>query len=323
MNQNNKIVSLLLGITLICLSSLFSVVMAQDARPIKLVVPFSAGGSNDIVGRAIAQQLSIKLKRSVIVDNKPGAGGSLGAELVARAEPDGNTLLLASASFAMNSSIMKLNYDPVKSFTPVAMLGVGPSIIVVNNNLPVQNVKELIAYSKKNPTTTNFGTAGAGSFQHFAVELLMMKTNADISLVHYKGGGPALLDTVAGHVQVSMGSLIQMQNYIKNGQIRALAVSGNQRVALFPNVPTLKELGIDVEAINWWAILAPAGTPSDYLDKLNQDINQILAEQEIKNKFISEGAEPLPMSRKDFEKYISDETIKWGRVAKAAKIRAD
>lgn len=323
MNQNNKIVGLLLGITLTCLSSLFSVVMAQDARPIKLVVPFSAGGSNDIVGRAIAQQLSIKLKRSVIVDNKPGAGGSLGAEIVARAEPDGNTLLLASASFAMNSSIMKLNYDPVKSFTPVAMLGVGPSIIVVNNNLPVQNVKELIAYSKKNPTTTNFGTAGAGSFQHFAVELLMMKTNADISLVHYKGGGPALLDTVAGHVQVSMGSLIQMQNYIKNGQIRALAVSGNQRVALFPNVPTLKELGIDVEAINWWAILAPAGTPSDYLDKLNQDINQILAEQEIKNKFISEGAEPLPMSRKDFEKYISDETIKWGRVAKAAKIRAD
>jgi hypothetical protein len=321
--QNNKIVGLLLGITLTCLSSLFSVVMAQDTRPIKLVVPFSAGGSNDIVGRAIAQQLSIKLKRSVIVDNKPGAGGSLGAELVARAEPDGNTLLLASASFAMNSSIMKLNYDPVKSFTPVAMLGVGPSIIVVNNNLPVQNVKELIAYSKKNPTTTNFGTAGAGSFQHFAVELLMMKTNADISLVHYKGGGPALLDTVAGHVQVSMGSLIQMQNYIKNGQIRALAVSGNQRVALFPNVPTLKELGIDVEAINWWAILAPAGTSNDYLDKLNQDINQILTEQEIKNKFISEGAEPLPMSRKEFEKYISDETIKWGRVAKAAKIKAE
>jgi tripartite-type tricarboxylate transporter receptor subunit TctC len=310
---------LILSFFLIGISS----AIAQESKPIKIIVPFAAGGSNDIVGRAIAQQLSVKLKRSVIIDNKPGAGGSVGAEMVARSETDGSTLLLASASFVMNSAIMKLNYDPVKSFTPVAMLGVGPSIIVVNNQLPVQNIKELIAYSKKNPKSTNFGTAGVGSFQHFAVELLMMKTNADISLVHYKGGGPALLDTVAGHVQICMGSLIQNQNFIKTGQVKALAIAGNQRVALFPNVPTLKESGIDVEAMNWWGILAPTGTPNEFLDKLNTEINQILGEQEIKNRFTSEGADPLPMSRKEFEKYISEETIKWAKVAKSAKIKAD
>jgi len=296
---------------------------AQESKPIKLVVPFAPGGSNDIVGRAIAQQLSIKLKRSVIVENKPGAGGSVGAEFVARSEPDGNTLLLISSSFAMNSSIMKLGYDPDKAFAPVAMLGIGPSVLVVNNQLPVNNIKELIDYSKKNPNKTNFGTAGVGSFQHFAIELFMMKTNADISLVHYKGGGPAVVDTVAGHVQISLGSLIQMQNFIKSGQIRPLAIAGRQRVALLPNVPTLKEQGVDAEAMNWWGISAPAGVPIDLLDKLHVECNQILAETEIKNRFIAEGAEVMPISRKEFDRFVSDETLKWAKVAKSAKIKAE
>jgi tripartite-type tricarboxylate transporter receptor subunit TctC len=296
---------------------------AQESKPIKLVVPFAPGGSNDIVGRAIAQQLSIKLKRSVIVENKPGAGGSVGAEFVARSEPDGNTLLLISSSFAMNSSIMKLGYDPDKAFAPVAMLGIGPSVLVVNNQLPVNNIKELIDYSKKNPNKTNFGTAGVGSFQHFAIELFMMKTNADISLVHYKGGGPAVVDTVAGHVQISLGSLIQMQNFIKSGQIRPLAIAGRQRVALLPNIPTLKEQGVDAEAMNWWGISAPAGVPIDLLDKLHVECNQILAETEIKNRFIAEGAEVMPISRKEFDRFVSDETLKWAKVAKSAKIKAE
>ncbi len=296
---------------------------AQDNRAIKLVVPFAPGGSNDIVGRAIAQQLSVKMKRSVIVENKPGAGGSVGAEFVARSEPDGNTLLLVSSSFAMNSSIMKLGYDPERSFAPIAMLGIGPSILVVNNQLPVNNMKELIEYSKKNPKTTNFGTAGVGSFQHFAIELLMMKTNADISLVHYKGGGPALLDTVAGHVQMSLGSLIQMQTFIKSGQVRAIAIAGQQRAALLPNVPTLKESGIDAEAMNWWGVLAPTGTAAEQLDKLHLSFNQILSETEIKNRFIAEGAEVLPMTRKEFDHFLADETLKWSKVAKSAKIKAE
>jgi len=318
---HRKLIIYLQAFFLVSLTS--SIAFTQENRPTKLIVPFASGGSNDIVARVIAQQLSMKLNRPVIVENKPGAGGSLGAEYVANSEPDGNTLLLASASFVMNPAIMKLGYDPAKSFLPVAMLGIGPSIIVINKDLPVNNIQELIYYSKRNPQTTNFATAGVGSFQHFAVELFMMKTNASISLVHYKGGGPALMDTVAGHVQMSMGSLIQMQNYIKSGQIRALAIAGNKRVSLFPDVPTLKELGIEVEAMNWWGVLAPAGTPSNVLDDLHNNINAILLEPKVKNRFMNEGAEPTVMTRKDFDKFIHAESKKWAVVAKTARIKAE
>ena len=301
-------------------SSVFS---QETGKQIRLIVPFAPGGSNDIVGRAVAQQLSPSLKRSVIVENKPGAGGVLGAEIAARAEPDGNTLLLISSSFAMNSSIMKLSYDPVKSFAPLAMLGMGPSVIVVNSATPVNSIKELVDFSNNNPSKTNFGTAGVGSFQHFAIELFKLKTGANFVLVHYKGGGPALVDLAAGHIQISLGSLIQMQNFMKAGQIKVLAVAGSKRVPLLPNVPTLKELGIDVEASNWWAILAPTGTSNELLDAFHKEINQVLVDPEIKRRFANEGAESLPMSRLEFEKLLSEESVKWARVAKLTGIKAE
>ena len=300
-----------------------SVISQETGKQIRLIVPFAPGGSNDIVGRAVAQQLSPRLKRSVIVENKPGAGGVLGAEIAARAEPDGNTLLLISSSFAMNSSIMKLSYDPVKSFAPLAMLGMGPSVIVVNSATPVNSIKELVDFSNNNPSKTNFGTAGVGSFQHFAIELCKLKTGANFVLVHYKGGGPALVDLAAGHIQISLGSLIQMQNFMKAGQIKVLAVAGSKRVPLLPNVPTLKELGIDVEASNWWAILAPTGTSNELLDAFHKEINQVLVDPEIKRRFANEGAESLPMSRLEFEKLLSEESVKWARVAKLTGIKAE
>lgn len=300
-----------------------SVISQETGKQIRLIVPFAPGGSNDIVGRAVAQQLSPRLKRSVIVENKPGAGGVLGAEIAARAEPDGNTLLLISSSFAMNSSIMKLSYDPVKSFAPLAMLGMGPSVIVVNSATPVNSIKELVDFSNNNPSKTNFGTAGVGSFQHFAIELFKLKTGANFVLVHYKGGGPALVDLAAGHIQISLGSLIQMQNFMKAGQIKVLAVAGSKRVPLLPNVPTLKELGIDVEASNWWAILAPTGTSNELLDAYHKEINQVLIDPEIKRRFANEGAESLPMSRIEFEKFLSEESVKWARVAKLTGIKPE
>jgi tripartite-type tricarboxylate transporter receptor subunit TctC len=300
-----------------------SVISQETGKQIRLIVPFAPGGSNDIVGRAVAQQLSPRLKRSVIVENKPGAGGVLGAEIAARAEPDGNTLLLISSSFAMNSSIMKLSYDPVKSFAPLAMLGMGPSVIVVNSATPVNSIKELVDFSNNNPSKTNFGTAGVGSFQHFAIELFKLKTGANFVLVHYKGGGPALVDLAAGHIQISLGSLIQMQNFMKAGQIKVLAVAGSKRVPLLPNVPTLKELGIDVEASNWWAILAPTGTSNELLDAFHKEINLVLVDPEIKRRFANEGAESLPMSRLEFEKLLSEESVKWARVAKLTGIKAE
>ena len=295
----------------------------ESAKPIRIVVPFAPGGSNDIVGRTMAQQLSIRLKRSVVVENVPGAGGAIGSAMVARAEPDGNTLLLISSTFTMNASVMKLSYDPVKSFTPVAMLGMGPSVIVVAASLPVNSIKELIDYSKKNPGKVYFGSAGVASFQHFAIELFKLRTGADLTVVHYKGGGPALIDLAAGHVHVSLGSLIQMQTFLRSGKIKILGVAGARRVDLIPDVPTLKETGVDVEVSNWWGLLAPAGTPISLVDRLNREANAALAAPDMKKRFANEGADPLPMSRAEFEQLMSEETAKWAKVARDTGIKIE
>jgi tripartite-type tricarboxylate transporter receptor subunit TctC len=297
--------------------------VAQDTRPVRIVVPFAPGGSNDIVGRSMAQQLSIRMKRSVMVDNMPGAGGAIGSSSVARAEPDGNTLLLISSTFTMNASVMKLSYDPVKSFTPVAMLGMGPSVIVVAASLPVNSIKELIDYSKKNPGKVYFGSAGVASFQHFAIELFKLRTGADLTVVHYKGGGPALIDLAAGHVHVSLGSLIQMQTFLRAGKIKLLGIAGHRRVDLIPDVPTLKETGVDVEVSNWWGLLAPAGTPASVVDRLNREANAALVEPEMKKRFASEGADAMPMSRAEFEKFMAEETAKWAKVARETGIKIE
>lgn len=297
---------------------------AQDsAKPVRIIVPFAPGGSNDIVGRAMAQQLSMRLKRNVYVENRPGGGGSIGSELAARAEPDGNTLLLISSTFTMNASIMKLSYDPVKSFAPVAMLGMGPSVIAVPSSLPINSIKELVDYSKRNPGTLNFGSSGVASFQHFAIELFKTRTGADLTVVHYKGGSPALIDLAAGHVQMSLGSLIQMQPFLKSGKIKLLGVAGPSRVELIPAVPTLREAGIDVDASNWWALLAPSGTPAAIIDQLHRETNAVLSDPEMKKRFASEGADAMAMSRPEFEKFIVGETSKWAKVAKETGIKPE
>ena len=297
---------------------------AQDTpKPIRIVVPFAPGGSNDIVARAIAQQLTVRLGRNVYIENRPGGGGTLGAELVARAEPNGTTLLLISSTFTMNASIMKLPYDPVKSFTPVAMLGMGPSVIVVASSLPVGSIQELVSYSKRNPGKVNFGSAGVASFQHFAIELFKVRTGADLTVVHYKGGVPALSDLAAGHVQVSLGSLIQMLPFLKSGRIKVLGVAGPRRVELIQDVPTLKESGIDVDASNWWALLAPAGTPAAIVDQLHRETNGVLSDPEIKKRFASEGADAMPMSRPEFDTFFSSETSKWAKVARETGIKPE
>jgi tripartite-type tricarboxylate transporter receptor subunit TctC len=207
---------------------------AQDNKPLRIVVPFAPGGSNDIVGRSIAQQLTSRLKRSVIVENRPGAGGAMGTELVARAEPDGNTLVLISSTYTMNASIMKLSYDPVKSFIPVAMLGMGPSVIAVAADLPVNSIKELVEYSKKNAGKVFFGSAGVASFQHFAIELFMQRSGAVLSVVHYKGGGPALVDVMSGEVDVTMLPISESMPYVRDGRVIALGQTGVTRSTIAP-----------------------------------------------------------------------------------------
>lgn len=296
---------------------------AEDAKPIRIIVPFAPGGSNDIVGRTVAQELSTRLSRNVYVDNRPGAGGAIGAETVARAEPDGNTLLLISSTFTMNASIMKLSYDPVKSFTPIAMLGMGPSVIAVPSSLPVATITELVAYSKANPGKVNFGSAGVASFQHFAIELFKSRTGADFTVVHYKGGGPALADVAAGHVQVTLGSLIQMLPFIQSGRIKLLAVAGPTRSPRIPDVPALSEAGINVDASNWWALLAPAGTPASVVDTLHRETNAVLAAPDMTRRLVNEGATAMPMGQPEFAKFFAAEAIKWAKVARETGIKAE
>jgi tripartite-type tricarboxylate transporter receptor subunit TctC len=292
-------------------------------KKIRIIVAFAPGGSNDIVARTLAQELTTRLNRPVIVENKPGAGGTLGADLAAHSDPDGSTLLLVSSTFTMNSSIMKLNYDPNKSFVPVAMLGMGPSVIAVNINFPANTIGEFIDYSKRNPGKVNFGSAGVASFQHFALELIKSRSGANFDIVHYKGGGPALVDLAAGHIQGSIGSLIQMQSFLNAGQIKLLAVAGPKRIGIIPKVPTLIESGIDVDASNWWGILAPVGTPPSVVNQLHQAINASLGSADIKKRFDGEGAETMPMTRDNFKKFMADETTKWAKVARETGIKAE
>ena len=223
----------------------------------------------------------------------------------------------------MNSSIMKLRYDPVKAFVPVAMLGLGPSVIAVPAQAPWKNIRELIEDSKRRPGEIVFGSAGMGSFQHFAIEWLMQKTGARFNVVHYKGGVPALIDLAAGHVQVSLGSLIQMQNFLKAGKIRLLAVAGPKRVAQIPQVPTLHESGHDLEVHNWWGLLAPAGTSPEWIAQLHSDVNTVLSSAEMSQRLASEGAEVNPISRDDFSRMITEDMQRWSQVARSTGIRAE
>lgn len=303
-----------------------SAVMAQQypTRPVKLIVPFAPGGSNDILGRVIAAQLSEKFGQTVFVDNRAGAGGTVGTDAAAKSPPDGYTLLLISAAYSMNAAIAKLPYDPVNAFTPVAILGTGPSVLAVPASLPVHSVRELIALAKEKPGKLNAGSAGIGSYQHLVTELFKQMTATDFVLIQYRGGGPALTDLVAGRVDLSFGSLIQTLPFIKAGNLRALGVGGTKRSPTLPDVPTIAEAGVPgYEANNWWGIVAPAGTSQPILDRLHREIAGVLATREFQERLETEGAEVVQMTPAQFKAQIDAETAKWVRVAKEANIRLD
>ncbi len=314
---------LALGLLLIFATAAASA-QTYPTRPVKLVVPFAPGGSNDIFGRVIAAQLTDKLGQTVLVDNRAGAGGTVGTDMVAKSPADGYTLLLISAAYSMNAAIAKLPYDPVNAFTPIAMLGTGPSVLTVPASLPVHSVKELIDLAKSKPGQLNVGSAGIGSFQHLVTELFKQMTATDIQVVQYRGGGPALTDLVAGRVDLSFGSLIQTLPFIKAGNLRALGVGGRTRNAALPDIPTIAEAGVPgYEAMNWWGMMAPAGTPAPIVARLNQELTGILKSKELSDRFATEGAEVLQMSTAEFRAFVDSETAKWVRVAKEGNIRLD
>jgi tripartite-type tricarboxylate transporter receptor subunit TctC len=297
---------------------------SYPSKPVRLIIPFPPGGSNDVVGRAIGQQLGERLGHSVVIDNRGGAGGIIGTNEAAKAAPDGYTLLLISVAFPTSIAFNRLPQDMMKSFEPVAMLGSGPALLVVPATSPATSVGELLTLLRQKPGALNAAAAGIGSFQHMATELFRLQSKTDFVIVQYKGGGPALTDTIAGQVQFNLGSLVQMMPHVRSGKLRALGVSGAKRNAAMPDVPTIAEAGVPgYEVSNWWGILAPAGTPPPVLDRLYKEINVILDSPETRKRFELEGAEVIRMKPAEITSFVAKETEQWTRVVKEAGIKPE
>ncbi len=310
----------------IVLLSLSSGALADDypSKPVRLIIPFPPGGSNDVVGRMVAQQLSIKLGQTVYVDNRGGAGGTIGTEACASATPDGYTLCIVSIAHAVNPALYdSLKYDPITSFIPVSILATGPNVLVVNPNSGIKSVKELLALAKEKPGQLDYASAGVGSFQHLGGELFKLMAGVNIVHVPYKGGGPAMQDVIGGHVKIMFSSLVQTTPFIKSGQLIALGTGGAKRNPVLPDVPTIAEGGVPgYVADNWWGVVVPAGTPAPLVDKLYAAIQAALKAPELKAQFDREGAATVEMTSAQFSDYIKTEIAKWSRVVKEGHITA-
>jgi tripartite-type tricarboxylate transporter receptor subunit TctC len=291
-------------------------------HPIRLIIPFPPGGSNDVVGRLVANQLSETLGHKVFVDNRGGAGGVIGTEAAATAAPDGYTLLIISIAHAVNPSLYKLSYDPIKSFAPISIMATGPNVLAVNPQLPVHSVKELVALAKEKPGELDYASAGMGSFQHLGGELFKLTAGVNLQHVPYKGGGPAMQDVIAGHVKIMFSSLVQTTPFIQSGQLRALGTGGAKRSAVLPDVPTIAEAGVPgYVADNWWGVVAPVGTPQPIIERLYRDIQTALKSPELQQAFAREGAVSVEMSTAAFAHYIESEIAKWAKVVKEGNIK--
>jgi tripartite-type tricarboxylate transporter receptor subunit TctC len=294
------------------------------SRTIRLIIPFPPGGSNDVVGRIIANQLGEKLGKTVFVDNRNGAGGVVGSDLAAKATPDGYTLLVVSIAHAVDPWLYKEPFDPVKDFVPVSIIATGTNVLSVNPTVPVHSVRDLLALAKEKPGVLNYASAGIGSFQHLSGELFKLTADVNIQHVPYKGGGPALMAVIAGEDQVMFSSIVQTVPAIQSGQLRALATGGAQRSPILPDLPTIAEAGVPgYVATNWWGIIAPKGTPQPIVDKLHDAIAELLDSAATKKFLDNEGAAPVHMSSAEFGKFIEDEIAKWGPVVKKAGMKAE
>lgn len=298
----------------------------SPTKPVRLIVPFPPGGSNDIVGRLVANELSPLLGQQVVIDNRGGAGGMIGSEIAANSQPDGYTLLVASVAFAYNPSVFKsrIKFNPEKSFTPVSRFGTGPSALTVHPKVPVNSTKELIALAKSKPGSLNYATAGIGSFQHLSTEMFRLQAGINIVHIPFKGGGPAMADVIAGNSQITMGSLLQLVPHIQGNRLRLLAVGGAKRNSAFPKTPTVAESGVTgYEANNWWGVLAPAGVSPAVLRRLESAIAKVLSNPEMRKRFDTQGAEVAYLDAADYAKFIKTETAKWSKVVREAGIKAE
>lgn len=314
----------LFAILLLCCAGYSAAGLAQayPERPIRLIVPFSPGGTSDLVGRIIAGKLSDDLGQTVIVDNRGGAGSTLGVSIATRATPDGYTLLVAHIALAINQTLYsKLPYNAVNDLAPISKLGISPSAVVVNNKLPVKNMKELIALAKKEPGKLNYGSAGIGSAGHLSVALLEHVAGVKFTQVPYKGGGPSVTATISGEVQFAIPVMASAATHVKAGRLRMLAVTSAKRPQAFPDVPTVREAGIPGYVYEtWFGLFAPAGTPKPIIAKLNQATVKALGMSDLREQFLSQGLETDPSTPAELGKTLREETAIWAKIIKSAGI---
>ena len=306
------------------------VAMAQGSapypsKPLRIIVPFAPGGGTDLTARLVGQRLAERLAQPVVIDNRPGAGTMLGTELTQKAVADGYTLMIASASHAINPTLYrKVNYDPVRDFSPVTLAISFPFVIAAHPAVPVRNVRELIAHAKANPGRVSYASSGTGSTNHLAGELFKSLAGIDLLHVPYKGGGPALNDAIGGQVSTIFGTVLETMPQVRAGRLRGLAVSSGKRAAFAPDLPTAAEDGLPgYDVTGWYAFLAPAGINRAVLEKLNQEITGALEFPSIREKLLALGSEPWPTSPATAQTFIAAEVARWGTLIKAARISAE
>src|ERR671914_25933 len=302
----------------------FASAQAYPTKPIQFIVPFPPGGGNDTVARAIAQQVGPALGQSIVVDNRPGAGGIIGADAAARSAPDGYTIFLGGvATHAVNPHLHpKLSYDPIKDFAPITLVASAPSVLVVHPSVPARTIAEFAAYARANPGKLNYASNGNGSSSHIAA--VLYETNAGVKLTHvpYKGVGPALTDLMSGRIELMFNSIVAILPHIQSGKLRALAVTSKRRSTLLPDVPTLAEAGLpEYEAGSWYGILAPAGTPSAIIERLHKEIVKALKDPEVQKRLSGEGADVIGSTPQEFAAHIKAELARMGQAIKASGLK--
>jgi tripartite-type tricarboxylate transporter receptor subunit TctC len=314
-----------LALALFSFTPVLVLAQAYPNKPITIVVPFVAGGSTDVTARAIGQKLSTQLGQPIVVENKPGAGSTIGVAYVAKAPPDGYTLLFTTISMAINASLRpKLTYDSIKDLQPIVQISSLPLVLVINPNLPPKTFQEFLAYAKANPGKLNYASSGSGTSPHLAGEMFKTMTGVSMAHIPYKGNAPVLNDLLAGQVDAHFGLVPGMLPYIKSGKLRALAVTTKTRVASLPDVPTIMELGYPNYEINsWQGLFAPANTPPDIITKLTETTNRILSDPEFRAVLAKEGSDPVGGSVSQFTTHVVGEVNKWAKVVKDSGAQAD
>ena len=301
-----------------------AVAAGYPTKPIRIVVSLAPGGGVDTTGRLIGQKFTEAWNQQVVVENRPGAGGTIATEVVARSAPDGYTLLMTSVAHAITPSLYKLSYDAVTDFAPITLVVLAPSVLVTHPSLPVKSVRELIAFARARPNQLLYSSAGNGSPQHLAAELFKLMTGASFVHIPYKGTAPSITDLIGGRVSVSAASVISTMPHVNAGRLRALAVISGKRTQGVPQLPTVAEAGVPGYAVDtWYGLFAPAGTPNEIIAGLNQETGTALAQPEAKEKMLAMGLEPVGDTSEHFAAYVRSEVDKWAKVVRSANIHID